>query len=111
MIKKVKEIKQSEKYIHIKQSLLDQLEAQGKNSAFYVDLVDDYMDFYTTKTRLIDNVHNKGVMIKYDNGGGQKGQKKNDAIELALKVNRQMLTLLDYLNAKDDEGIGCNFKL
>ena len=51
-------------------------------------------------------------MVTYDNGGGQKGTKKNDSIDQRIKVNGQMLKILDslgikptgnYLGGDDDE--------
>ena len=58
------------------------------------------MSFYETKNLLIQDIQNRGVTVEYNNGGGQKGVKKNESIEQLLKVNTQMLRILDSLGIK-----------
>lgn len=88
------------KVAEIKQDLLDQLERNGSMGKYYLDLVDDYMNLHTTKGKLQADIKNRGVSVKYDNGGGQTGFKKNDSIDQLLKVNQQMIKMLEYLNIK-----------
>lgn len=104
MLKQVKELIASEKYIHIKRDLEAQLKANDMEVSFYIDLVADYMDLWVTKMRLINTIHSKGIMTRYDHGGGQKGTKKNDAIDMLLRVNKQMLFILSELNINNPEG-------
>lgn len=92
--------KQSE----IKEDLLDQLERNGTNGKYYIDLVNDYMNLWNTKNKLIADIKKRGVTVPYDNGGGQSGNKKNDSIDQLLKVNQQMLKLLDSLGIKPTQG-------
>ncbi|KJF26088.1 RNA polymerase sigma 70 [Clostridium aceticum] len=84
----------------MKQDLLDQLERTGTVGKYYTDLVNDYMDMWVTKCLLVDDIQQRGVNIKYNNGGGQSGVKKNDSIEQRIKVNAQMLKLLSELGIK-----------
>ena len=80
--------------VEIKEDLLDQLARNGTTGKYYIDLVDKYMDFWDLEN-------------EYNNGGGQKGQKKNDSIDQRIKVNAQMLKILDSLGIKpvgDDSG-------
>lgn len=86
--------------IEIKLDLLDQLERSGTTGKYYLDLVDDYIELYDTKKKLIKDIKQRGVSVEYNNGGGQKGFKKNDSVDLLLKVNQQMLKLLDALGIK-----------
>jgi len=58
------------------------------------------MEFWVTKCLLEDDVRTRGVMVTYNNGGGQKGKKKNDSVELKIKVTQQMTAILDKLNIK-----------
>lgn len=58
------------------------------------------MSFYETKNLLIQDIQKRGVTVEYNNGGGQKGVKKNESIEQLLKVNTQMLRILDSLGIK-----------
>lgn len=87
----------------IKQDLLDQLDRNGTTGKYYIDLVDDYMDLYDTKEKLIKDIKERGVTCKYQNGENQWGYKKNDSVEQLLKVNQQMLKLLDALGIKPSQ--------
>lgn len=87
----------------IKQDLLDQLDRNGTTGKYYIDLVDDYMDLYDTKKKLIKDIKERGVTCKYQNGENQWGYKKNDSVDQLLKVNQQMLKLLDALGIKPSQ--------
>lgn len=101
---KTKKYLSSEKYQTIKQDLIDQLERNETVGEYYTDLVDDYMNMWVTKNLLIDDIQQRGPMVRYDNGGGQKGKKKNDSIELLLKVNKQMLEILSKIGIEPTNG-------
>jgi len=103
---KTKKYLNSELYAEIKFDLLDQLERNGTVGKFYIDLVGDYMDMWVTKCLLVDDIQKRGVNIKYDNGGGQKGVRKNDSIEQRIKINAQMLKLLNELEIKPSNSYG-----
>lgn len=104
--KKFEKILKGKKAKMIRKSLLEQLEQAGNVTDYYVDMVDDYMDMYATKQLLVVDIMERGVRVAYDNGGGQKGFKKNDSIEQRLKVNAQMLKILTelHITPADDEG-------
>ena len=87
----------------IKQDLLDQLDRNGTTGKYYIDLVDDYMNLYDTKEKLIKDIKERGVTCKYQNGENQWGYKKNDSVDQLLKVNQQMLKLLDALGIKPSQ--------
>lgn len=87
----------------IKSDLLDQLERNGTNGKYYLDLVDDYMELYDTKKKLIKDIKDRGVVAKYQNSETQWGYKKNDSVDQLLKVNQQMLKLLDALGIKPSQ--------
>ncbi len=91
---------ESEEYKEIIDDLLDQLERNGTTGQYYIDLVSDYMDLWATKSLLVDDIQQRGVTVLYNNGGGQKGRKKNDSVEQRIKVNAQMLKLLSELGIK-----------
>lgn len=101
-----KKLLRSRLYKNIKADLIDQLERMGTVGQFFNDLVDDYMDMWVTKCLLIDDIQARGVTITYDNGGGQKGVKKNDSIEQLIKINAQMLKLLNELEIKPSNSYG-----
>lgn len=87
----------------IKSDLTDQLERNGTNGKYYLDLVDDYMELYDTKKKLIKDIKERGVVSKYQNSETQWGYKKNDSVDQLLKVNQQMLKLLDALGIKPSQ--------
>lgn len=88
----------------IKADLLDQLERSSTTGKYYIDLVDDYMELYDTKKKLILDIKLRGVSVPYNNGGGQSGYKKNESVDLLIKVNGQMLKILDSLGIKPSQG-------
>ena len=47
-----------------------------------------------------------GLLTEYDNGGGQSGYKKNEAVHMFNKTNAQMLKLLSELGLKANATIG-----
>lgn len=96
-------ILRSKKAKKIKEDMIDQLERSGFDTEFNRDLLDDYMDMYVTKQLLVEDIRKRGVRVEYDNGGGQKGIKKNDSVEQRLKVNAQMLKLLNELHLTPSE--------
>lgn len=92
--------KKSVKYIRIKSDLMDQMERNQTYGKHFEDLLNDYMSLYEIKNMLIKDIEKRGVTVEYNNGGGQKGIKKNDSIERFLKANTQMLKILDALGIK-----------
>lgn len=106
--KKVDAIKRQKPFKKIRQDLLDQLFRSGNSSEYTIDLVEDYMSMWITKQLLIEDIKERGVRVRYDNGGGQSGFKKNDSVDQNIKVNAQMLKLLAELklSPSDAEGGG-----
>lgn len=88
------------KKTQIKQDLLDQLERNGVFGQHYIDLVNDYISMWEIKNKLIKDIKEKGVSVKYQNGENQWGYKKNDSVRELTNVNNQMLRLLDSLGLK-----------
>lgn len=93
----------------IKQDLLDQLERNGTAGAYYVDLIDDYMEMWDTKNKLTEDIRTRGVTVEIVTSAGSN-PRKNDSIGEMVKLNAQMLKLLDCLgvhptqNGGDDDG-------
>ncbi|MDD6216814.1 MAG: P27 family phage terminase small subunit [Roseburia sp.] len=97
---KIANIKKSGKPKKIKESLIEELERNGNVKDYYTSLVDDYITMWISKELLKQDIEERGVRVYYDNGGGQKGYKKNDSVEQLVKINAQMLKLLSELNIK-----------
>lgn len=83
---------------------MEQLAKNGTTGKYYIDLVDKYMDFWDLENDLIADIKKRGAVVKYDNGGGQKGQKKNGSIDQRIKVSAQMLKILDSIGIKPVSG-------
>ena len=102
----VRQIVRSKKYKEIEKDLRQQLEENGTYGKFFDDMVDDYMAMYVTKTLLTEDIQKRGTIVKYNNGGGQSGMKKNEAVEMFNKTNAQMLKLLAELGLKANAMLG-----
>lgn len=100
--------RKEKKYYEIRTDLLDQLERNGTFGEYYIDLIEDYMSLYETKNMLKKDILERGVTVIYNNGGGQSGVKKNDSIEQLLKVNTQMIKILDAIGIKAVPEYGCD---
>lgn len=103
---KAKKYLECDRYREIEQDLLDQLERNGTVGKYYIDLVRDYMGFWVDKCLLADDIQARGVNVTYDNGGGQKGVKRNDSITDKIKVSVQMLNILNALGIKPSQDGG-----
>lgn len=99
-------LKKSETYKEIREDLLAQLKLNQTAGKFYLDMIEDYMDLWVTKNLLLADVKTRGVTVRYNNGGGQSGYKKNDSVEQVLKVNTQMLKILDSLEIRPSTSPG-----
>lgn len=93
-------LKKSREYKRIKKDLIHQLEMNEANTPTFLSQVDDYMSMWVVKEMLIADIEKRGTNIIYDNGGGQKGTKKNESIAEQVKVSSQMLKILDTLKIK-----------
>lgn len=95
-----RDYKKTKAYRELKKSLLDQLKENGNEKDFFTDLVEDYMSLWVIKNQLMEDIAERGVAVKYNNGGGQFGVKKNENVSELLKVNNQMLKILIQLEIK-----------
>lgn len=82
-------------------SLLEQLRLQNKTSDFYKDLVNDYMDYWTIKKKLISDIRKKGLRYETINGNGIKVEKPNESVTNLPKITAAMLKILNDLNLKE----------
>ena len=49
----------------IKSSLIKQLRAKGAETAHFLDIIDDYMEFYDTKKALQEDIKERGVSYTF----------------------------------------------
>ena len=84
----------------IERDMKSQLRKKGSTDKPYMDLVADYMELWDIKNRLFDDIRSRGVVTKYNNGGGQSGSKQNDSVLAVIKVSDRMTKILDVLGIK-----------
>lgn len=85
----------------MRNSLLEQLRLQNKTSDFYEDLVNDYMDYWSLKKKLIADIRKKGLRYETVNGNGITVEKPNESVNNLPKITAAMLKILNDLNLKE----------
>ena len=83
----------------IRQDLLDQLERNGTVGKYFTDLVEDYMKLWDAKNDLSADVEARGAKV-YVETATTRNLKTNDSVPDLLKVNAQMLKILDCIGIK-----------
>lgn len=81
----------------IEQDLLDQLERNGTVGEYYKDLVRDYMSLWSTKNMLAQDIEERGAVVDYESNTGTINKRKNESVSELVKVNGQMIKLLDAM--------------
>lgn len=100
------EKRQEELRKSILDDLTDQLDRNGTTGQYFTDLVKDYMKLWDTKNLLIGDIEARGVTVESVTAAGVN-LKKNDSVDQLIKLNAQMLKLLDSLGidpAQSDGG-------
>ena len=87
----------------IREDLLNQLRIKKQNTSYYEDLVNDYIVMMQTRDKLQKDIDERGTLIEYNNGGGQKGVKKNDSLEQFNKICDRMIKHLDFLGLRPSD--------
>ena len=81
----------------LRKSMLESLEARGLTDWQYVDKVDEYIDFWTRRQQLRDDIQKRGVMVYDDKGRATE----NRSVSLEIQTSRQMLSIFQALGFKD----------
>lgn len=90
----------SEKYEELKEELKQQLITRDNYNKVTIELLEKYIQFTEIEDELNKDINKRGVSVAWNNGGGQKGRKKNDSIAELTKVNNQKIKILDKLGIK-----------
>lgn len=93
----------NEKYKELEEYLKEQLITNNNYNKVTIELVQKYIHYTRIEDKLIKDIDKRGVNVKWDNGGGQKGVKRNDSIQESVKVDAQKLKILDKLGIKPPE--------
>lgn len=90
----------------IKEDLQNQLISQNKFGKQFDDMVEDYLYFVDMKERLQHDIDVNGIRYRTTGGNGFTTYKPNESCERLLKVNAQMLKILQDLDLKiPDDGL------
>ena len=81
----------------IREDLRNQLLSQKKFGKQFDDMVEDYIYFVRLKEDLQQDINDKGVRYLAQTGNGFKTSKTNESVQLLIKVNAQMLKILQDL--------------
>lgn len=81
----------------IKEDLIFQLKAQGKEDSYFLDLIDKYLDHFDTVKQLRKDVKKRGVLVEVTSGNGFTTMKHNESITLIQKEEKAMADILKLL--------------
>ena len=99
----MKDYTKTKEYKGIKNALNKYLEDTNNNNPYFSGLVEDYMDLWVIKNQLRDDIKERGVVCKYQNGETQWGYKRNDSVGELNKVSSQMLKILSQLKIEPNK--------
>ena len=81
----------------IRADLLEQLERNGTVGKYYTDMVDDYMTMWDVKNQLADDLAENGAVRERHYANGTVAMENSKSTDQLLKVNAQMLKLLENI--------------
>lgn len=90
-------LRRSTAYKNIKTDLMKQLKDKGNDSPVFTNLIEDYLNLWCVKELLLKDIEERGVYIEWRNSDTQYSSKKNDSVQETVKVNNQMLKILQQL--------------
>lgn len=93
-------------YEELEEELKQQLVTNNNYNKVTKELLEKYVRYTIIEDKLIKDIDDRGVNVKWNNGGGQKGVKRNDSIAESTKVNAQKIKILDKLGIKAPESKG-----
>ena len=85
----------------MKESLIRQLELRGMKAEFYMDMIDDYVYYWSLKKKLITDIRAKGLRYETINGNGVTVEKANESVVNLQKTTATMLKILADLRLKE----------
>lgn len=85
----------------MKESLIKQLELRGMKAEFYMDMIDDYVYYWSLKKKLITDIRAKGLRYETINGNGVTVEKANESVVNLQKTTATMLKILADLKLKE----------
>lgn len=68
---------------------------------FYMDMIDDYVYYWSLKKKLITDIRAKGLRYETINGNGATVEKANESVVNLQKTTATMLKILADLKLKE----------
>lgn len=87
----------------IREDLKEQLLAQNKFGKQFDDLIEDYIFFVRLKEDLQYDIQENGIRYRTMTGNGYLIDKPNESVQNLVKINAQMLKILQDLELKAPE--------
>lgn len=87
----------------IREDLKSQLLTQNKFGKQFDDLVEDYIFFVKLKEDLQYDIQTNGIRYRTMTGNGYPTDKPNESVQNLVKINAQMLKILQDLELKTPE--------
>ncbi len=81
----------------IKESLLDQLRAQNKDTAYYRDMVDRYMYHAKLAEEFAKDIEDRGRIVRMNTGNGYSKEIDNPSIMHLQKETALMMQMWDKM--------------
>ena len=94
---------ESEKIQAIRNDLTNQLLEQNRFGKHFEDMIEDYINLVKLKDTLQEDIDKKGIRYSVKTGNGFKQTNPNESVVNILKVNNQMLKILQDLDLKTPE--------
>ena len=92
----------------LKEGLIKQLEQKGytlKDNPYIFDKLEDYVTFFKIKNALIQDLEDRGLVVEWNNSETSRGEKLNESLSMFLKVDTQMLKILNFLDLKPTQNL------
>ena len=94
---------ENDKIALIREDLRNQLIEQNRFGKQFEDMIEDYIYLVKLKEELQKDIDKKGIRYQVKTGNGFKQTKPNESVVNILKVNNQMLKILQDLDLKTPE--------
>ena len=87
----------------LEKSFDEYIKINGLKDKALIDQMNQYLSLYDVKEELTRDIEKNGVSYTEPNTAGKSIIKDNKSVDKLLKVNTQMLKILEHLNIKPSE--------
>ncbi len=95
-------MKSSEHKKRLRDALMSQLIAIGADIEHYIDIVEDYLQFWDIKRKLQSDIRKRGVSYRDVSSTGVEMYKNNPSVKELVMVNTRMMAILKDLKLTTD---------